>query len=183
MAVKSSRRSFVLTHSDILSCLSFLLRWVPLYLQCWTDAQTQIISLRISWNDGVYMNSYRKWLTDCWWCTEATCWNSDSRSSQMNQTFEPSLQHTTIVTPCHLHQGSHHNGNRTARRPHALCSVCVHSLGVLAKTVRLFRASLHIQPMRLVSIELCWHFSSISNRLAIMWKKTFWPPPLPRFEA
>ena len=33
-------------------------------------------------------------------------------------------------------QGHHHNGDQAAWRPHILCSICIHSFGVLAKAVR-----------------------------------------------
>ena len=38
-------------------------------------------------------------------------------------------------------------GNRTARRPRILCSICFHWFGALSKVVRLFMASLHNEPM------------------------------------
>ena len=46
-----------------------------------------------------------------------------------------------------LKQGHDHNGDRAARRPHILRSICVHSFWALAKAVRLFIASLYNQPM------------------------------------
>ena len=38
-------------------------------------------------------------------------------------------------------------GDRDARQPHILCSICVHSLWALMNAVGLFIASLHNQPM------------------------------------
>ena len=43
--------------------------------------------------------------------------------------------------------GHHHNGDHAARRPHISCSICFHSFGALVKSVRLFIASHHSQPM------------------------------------
>ena len=62
----------------------------------------------------------------------------------------------------------HHNDDETARRPHIICSICVHSFGALEKAVRLFMASLHSQLMRsqMCSIYIFvnlqpngWHFN------------------------
>ena len=43
-------------------------------------------------------------------------------------------------------QGHHHSGDEAARRPHILCSICDHSLGALAKAVRLFNQSKPVTP-------------------------------------
>ena len=48
-------------------------------------------------------------------------------------------------------QGHHHNGDHAARRPHILCSICVHSFGALIKAVRLFVTS---QPANVLSLVL-----------------------------
>ena len=49
--------------------------------------------------------------------------------------------HTHCVICLRVGQGHHHNGDRAARRPHILCSIC---FGALAKAVQwLFKASLH----------------------------------------
>ena len=44
-------------------------------------------------------------------------------------------------------QGPHHNVVRAARRPHILCLTFVPWFGALVKSVRLFSASFHGQPM------------------------------------
>ena len=49
--------------------------------------------------------------------------------------------------PCYLWQGHHHKGDRAARRPHILRSICYHWIVALAKDVRLLIASIHNQPM------------------------------------
>ena len=46
-----------------------------------------------------------------------------------------------------IKQGHHHYGDQAARRPHILCSICLHSFGALVKAERLFITLLHNQPM------------------------------------
>ena len=45
-----------------------------------------------------------------------------------------------IVGEVLKHLGHHHDGDQTARLLHILCSIFVHSLGALAKAVRMFKA-------------------------------------------
>ena len=40
-----------------------------------------------------------------------------------------------LVVRIPMEQGHHHNDDQAARRPHILCSICVHSFGALAKAV------------------------------------------------
>ena len=71
-------------------------------------------------------------------------------------------------------QGHHHNGDWAPRRPHILCSICVHSFGALVKNVRL-----HNQPMcfQMCSIARPWaptstpidNGGSISYRFWVTW--------------
>ena len=57
----------------------------------------------------------------------------------------------------------HHNDDRAARRPHILCSICVHSSGALAKAARFFIASFHNQPMCSVNMFLSSTFNQFGE--------------------
>ena len=67
--------------------------------------------------------------------------------------------------------GHHHNGDRAARRPHVLCSSCVHSLG-------LYDYSRHKFMSQQMYYQTCspLTFSSISNRLAATSKVGLFEP-------
>ena len=56
-------------------------------------------------------------------------------------------------------QDRQYNGDLAARRPQILCSICFHSFVALAKTVRLFTASLYIEPMcsQICSLDIFVH--------------------------
>ena len=75
-----------------------------------------------------------------------------------------------------LWKGHHHNGDRADRRPHILCTICVHSFGAWRK---LFDCSRHKRRARkwLVKPALLT-FSSISNRLAAISHGDFSTPSL-----
>ena len=60
-------------------------------------------------------------------------------------------------------QGYHHNASQAARRPHILCSICIHSFGACGKAVGLFRA--YIQSLLSNSNVIHLHF----RRSSIVW--------------
>ena len=63
-------------------------------------------------------------------------------------------------------QVHHHNVDQAARRPHILCSICIHSFGALAKAVRLFMVSLQ-------SSQMCSICIFVPNRLAEILMRDF----------
>ena len=77
-----------------------------------------------------------------------------------------SMSETTVSSTV-TKQGDHHNGDRAARQPHVLCSICFHSYGALVKAVLLFILSLHNQCI-LKCVRLT--FSTTANRLAEIWR-------------
>ena len=65
-------------------------------------------------------------------------------------------QSPALYTENYNIQGDHHNGDQAAQRLHILWSICVHSIEALLKTVWLFIAPLHNQPMypKMCSIDI-----------------------------
>ena len=59
------------------------------------------------------------------------------------------------------------SGDQTIRRPHMLCSICVHSFGTLAKAVRLFITS---EPKNVLSPTVWLQFYQDTFRTPVFWR-------------
>ena len=75
-------------------------------------------------------------------------------------------------------QGHRRNGDKAARRPHILCSVCVHSFRALAKAVGLQLFKALIQSKKMSYQAGCIDFSSIYNDVAPLSHGDFSTPDL-----